>query len=87
MPAPLSSTLISMQEPTRDSVTATRPPRGVNLIAFDSRFQMTCCRRLGSPEIGPADGSTSSTRRMLLDSAEGRTESIAALITVARSVG
>ena len=28
---------------------ATCPPAGVNLIAFDSRFQITCCRREGSP--------------------------------------
>ena len=25
------------------------PPSGVNLIAFESRFQKTCCRRSGSP--------------------------------------
>ena len=32
--------------------TSTRPPAGVNLIAFVSRFHSTCCSRPVSPLIG-----------------------------------
>jgi hypothetical protein len=46
--------------------TCTRPPFGVNLIALDSRFQITCCRRLGSPETGPARGSRTVSSRHVL---------------------
>ena len=53
MPAPLSSTTISTCDPARRNVTFTSPPLGVNLSALDSRFQTTCCRRAGSPAIGP----------------------------------
>ena len=43
----------------RQAARCTRPPSGVNLMAFESRFQTTCCRRSGSPETGPASGSSS----------------------------
>ena len=33
----------------RSSATRTLPPASENLIAFDSRFQMICCMRVGSP--------------------------------------
>ena len=69
MPMPVSATLISMCEFTRASTTWTLPPAGVNLIALESRFQTTCCRRPGSPEIGPACGSSTFSSRMRLASA------------------
>ena len=33
-----------------ESSTSTVPPVGVNLIALDSKFQITCCKRSASPE-------------------------------------
>ena len=42
--------------------TPTVPPRGVNLIAFESRFQITCWSRSGSPQTA-AEPSTRSRRR------------------------
>ena len=87
MPMPVSATLISMCEFTRSSSTCTLPPLGVNLIAFESRFQTTCCSRLGSPEIGPAPGSSSFSSRMPFASAAGRTVSIAASTKATGSTG
>ena len=84
MPMPVSATLISTCEFTRSSSTCTLPPFGVNLIALDSRFQTTCCSRLGSPEIGPARGSSSFSSRMPLASAAGRTVSTAASMNATR---
>ena len=75
---PVSATLISMCEFTRSSRTCTLPSLGVNLMAFDSRFQITCWSRSGSPKIGPAAGSRKLSRRMSLASAAGRTVSMAA---------
>ena len=57
MPAPVSLTTISTCELTRSRRTWTRPSLGVNLTALVNRFQMTCCRRSGSPETGPTAGS------------------------------
>ena len=37
----------------------TRPPRGVNFSAFDSRLPMTCCRRAASPSVGTRPGGMS----------------------------
>ena len=34
---------------SRATRTSIAPARGVNLIAFESRFQTTCCSRVGSP--------------------------------------
>ena len=56
MPTPVSLTASSTCELTRSSRTWTRPPRPVNLTALVSRFHSTCCRRSGSPEIGPTPG-------------------------------
>ena len=41
----VSLTVISTLESTRSRRTCTRPPFGVNLTAFESRFHMTCCKR------------------------------------------
>ena len=49
IPMPLSRTESSTAPPTCASRTSTRPPVGVNLMAFESRFQATCCSRPGSP--------------------------------------
>ena len=40
-------------EPSARSDTSMRPPFGVNFTELVSRFHTTCCRRSGSPEIGP----------------------------------
>jgi hypothetical protein len=53
MPAPESSTVISKCELTRSRRTSTLPFLAVNLKAFVSRFQLTCCRRVGSNEPAP----------------------------------
>jgi hypothetical protein len=53
MPAPLSRTVMATLASLRVSKISTRPSRGVNLIAFDSKFHTTCCRRAGSPAIMP----------------------------------
>ena len=45
------------------SGTSTRPPAGVNLMAFDSRFQTTCCSRSGRPRRGRAAGSSVTVER------------------------
>jgi hypothetical protein len=37
------------------SVTDTQPAFGVNLTAFVSKFQNTCCNRFGSPRTGPVE--------------------------------
>ena len=43
----------------------------MNLTAFESRFQRTCCRRSESPDIGAASGSTIVSRRTPFASAAG----------------
>src|SRR5215475_6595027 len=53
MPLPVSLTAMQMYGSTRSSRASTRPPRGVNLTALESRFQTTCCKRAGSPVIWP----------------------------------
>ena len=87
MPMPVSTTVISSCEPTRSSSTWTLPPRGVNLIEFDSRLVMTCCRRPGSPGIGPTEGSSRRSMRTPLPSAAGRTVSSAASMNWIGSTG
>ena len=52
MPRPVSLTVTSTCELTRARRSCTLPPRGVNLIAFDSRFQTICCSRSASPDTG-----------------------------------
>ena len=73
--------------PRAPSVTCTLPPLGVNLIALDSRFHITCCRRSESPEIMPARSSSTTCSRICLASLAGRCDSIAARITGSRSIG
>ena len=77
MPIPVSETSRSTtpSPSTRRRRIVTRPPLGVNLIAFDNRFQTTCCRRTGSPLTTPSDGSASVSTRMNLASAAGRSVS------------
>ena len=84
MPMPVSATLISTCEFTRSSTTCTLPPLGVNLIAFDSRFQTTCCRRSGRRRSGRPAGRGTVASRMSFASADGRTVSIAASMNDAR---
>ena len=49
IPIPSSLTQICACVPARSRRTSMRPCGGVNLTAFESRFQITCCSRLGSP--------------------------------------
>ena len=58
--------------------TSTRPPGGVNLMALESRFQTTCCRRAGSPRTGPALLEVDRRWPIPLAVAAGRTVSTAA---------
>ena len=46
-------------------------PVGANFVAFDSRFQMTCCSRPASPSTGPTVGSIASSSWISLASAGG----------------
>ena len=72
MPIPVSRTSRRSLPSRSPTDIETRPPSGVNLIAFASRFQMTCCSRAGSQRIarGSLHGWTSS--RIRLASAVGR---------------
>ena len=93
MPCPLSLTLISAACRTLHvalnlarAKTVTKPPVGrVNLMAFVSRFQNTCCSRPGSPLTGRV-GLAAMCSRTLFASAAGRTPATAASSTPARSV-
>ena len=68
--------------------TSTRPPSGVNLIAFASRFQITCCSRPASPLTGSIAGrSRENASCTFLAAANGRTASSAACATATRSTG
>ena len=87
MPMPLSLTEISTCDSARCSTTWTRPPLGVNLIAFEIRFHITCWSRSESPEIMPARSSSTSCSRICLASLAGTCDSAAALITGSRSIG
>ena len=85
MPCPVSDTLSSACELTRSSHTWMRPPFGVNLTALVSRFQTTCRSRPGSPCTWVGVASRSVWIRTPLASAAGRTDSMAASTTEARS--
>src|SRR6187431_1985627 len=85
MPTPVSLTTTSTFELTRSSRTCTLPPRLVNFTAFDNRFHSTCCRRSGSPEIGPAFGSSTVSTRRPLASAASAIESTAVRTTAGTS--
>ena len=76
MPMPVSLTTSSSTSPTRRAAIDTRPAaRGVNLTAFDSRFQTTCCSRSGSPQLGmPPALEAPLAWRTPLASAAGRIE-------------
>ncbi len=66
---------------------ATCPPAGVNLIAFDSRFQITCCSRDGSPRNPAGRVGIDVSIWIPLASALGRTASTAARAIVPISIG
>jgi hypothetical protein len=83
IPSPVSLTTISTLESTRSRRISTRPPRGVNLIPFATRFHTTCWRRAGSPETGPACESRTEWTRTPLASAIGLSDSRADSIAVA----
>ena len=87
MPRPVSLTVTSTCEFTRDSRNCTLPPRGVNLIALDSRFQTICCRRSASPDTGAVSGSITVSTRTPLASAAGMTVAIASRKIPGRSTG
>ena len=61
--------------------TVTRPSRGVNLIAFDSRFQTICCSRSASPLISSDAAAISYSSPTPFASAVGRTAARAASTT------
>ena len=50
---PVSLTRTSTCEFTRCSRSCTRPSRGVNLTALDSRFQIDLLQAIGIPRDGP----------------------------------
>src|SRR6185312_15286501 len=58
MPMPVSRTSISAATPRRRSTISTRPPSGVNLMAFDRRLSTTWRSRVWSPATGGTASST-----------------------------
>jgi len=86
MPTPVSVTTTSTCESLCRSCTCTRPPCGVNFNAFDIRFQITCCSRSGSPEIGEGSGSRATSTCTPFASAAGMTPSTAFRTTSGRSI-
>ncbi len=87
IPCPVSLTTISRCELIRSDLICTRPPRGVNLIAFDSKFQTTCWSLTGSPGIEIAPVSITFWTRTPFASAAGLTASTAASMNVFGSDG
>src|SRR5206468_10662471 len=87
MPCPVSPMMIVACFSSYARRTVTRPPLGVNLIAFENRFSTTCCRRSGSPATVAAAGASRVSTSILLPSAAGRTDSAASSIIVASSTG
>src|SRR3989454_2551195 len=85
MPWPESRTSRTASLPARRSVRSTRPLSGVNLTAFDRRFERLCCRRSGSATTGPTVSSTSTLSAIDLAAAAGCTASTAAATTAAGS--
>ena len=51
-PAPCRSRSARRARPPRAARTSMRPPAGVNFMALESRFAITCARRSGSPFTG-----------------------------------
>ena len=60
---------------TLRSATVTRPSTPVNLTAFDSTFQNTCCSRCGSAKTGWTPSSKCVSSRTRFACIDGRTES------------
>ena len=87
IPTPLSMNRITACDRARSNCTVTRPPRDVNLTAFDKRFQKICCNRSGSPITGPTSGSKCVSRATPFSTAVGRILSSAAASTFTRSTG
>ena len=87
MPIPVSATVIRAIDPLRSRPTCTFACGSLNLIAFESRFQTTCCSRAGSASTGPASGSTATSSSILFMSARPWTASIAASRTTTGSTG
>jgi hypothetical protein len=83
----VSLTEISMCELMRSSLTCTRPPRGVNLMAFDSRFHTTCWSLTGSPATVTTPVSITLRSVTPFASAAGRTASTAASMKEFGSTG
>ena len=77
MPTPLSEIVTRICESTRSIRASTRPPAGVNLTAFESRFQNTWRSRSASPFIRGGSPDTVRSSVISLASAAGRTVSIA----------
>ena len=87
MPLPVSLTTISARPSASPTRLSTPPPSGVNLMAFESRFQTTCCKRPPSPHTRRGAPPRIDLSRMPFACAAGRTATIAAAITSRRSTG
>ena len=74
------SPLTSGIDPSTDKRISTLPSFGVNLIALESKFQIICCRRSGSPQTICAFSSSKVSSSIALASAWGRTVSSTILI-------
>ena len=82
---PVSVTEIVICESDRSAIILIRPFLGVNFTALLNRFQKICCKRFASPSTGQLKDSMMVSNLIRFASAAGRTESMAASITVARS--
>ncbi len=82
---PLSFTLSTASEPSARKVTSIRPPLLVNFTELFNRFHTICCRRSGSPEMGPTRGSNAVATVRPFAADAGRTASTAAWITIGSS--
>ena len=81
---PVSVTTIEQLRSSPASSTLIAPPDSVNLTAFDSRFQMTCCSRSRSPETMAGEEGSFDSSVTPLAAAAVRTTSSAASTTVAQ---
>ena len=61
IPMPWSLTISTARSPSSSTCTRTAPPAGEYLIAFESRFPITCASRSRSPSITTASSGSSST--------------------------
>src|SRR5262249_59941708 len=87
MPLPVSLTVMRTLSAAPSIRNSTRPPSGVNLMAFVSRFHTTCCNRVESPSTCSGKGPKSATSVTPFASAAERTVSSAASSASARSTG